>query len=94
MSGAGSPQVVADGTGLRVAIVAASWHEELMNGLIDGARRGLAEAKVAEPTLVRVPGSFELPVVAARALATHDAVVVLGIVVRGGTRTSTTSPAR
>lgn len=85
MSGAGSPQVVADGTGLRVAIVAASWHEELMNGLIDGARRGLADAKVAEPTLVRVPGSFELPVVAARALATHDAVVVLGIVVRGGT---------
>ncbi|SDQ77159.1 6,7-dimethyl-8-ribityllumazine synthase [Quadrisphaera sp. DSM 44207] len=72
--------------GLRVAVVAASWHERVMDGLVGGARRALAEAGVADPLLVRVPGSFELPVAALRlARAGHDAVVALGVVVRGGT---------
>ncbi|KTR40411.1 MULTISPECIES: 6,7-dimethyl-8-ribityllumazine synthase [Rothia] len=70
---------------LRVGIVAASWHEEVMGGLLAGARRTLAEAGVPEPTVVRVPGSFELSVVAARLARTHDAVVALGVVIRGGT---------
>lgn len=85
MAGHGSPQLAVNGAGLRVAIVAARWHEEVMNGLIDGAQRGLADAGVDSVTLVRVPGSFELPVACARLAASFDALVALGVVIRGGT---------
>jgi 6,7-dimethyl-8-ribityllumazine synthase len=85
MSGAGAPKVTVDGRGLRVVVVAASWHEQVMGGLLAGARRALGESG-AEWTEVRVPGSFELPVAAARAAAGGaDAVVALGVVIRGGT---------
>ena len=86
MSGAGAQDVEVDGSGLRVAVVAAQWHQQVMDGLVAGALRGLDAAQVTEPLLVRVPGSFELPVAAARlARAGYDAVVALGVVVRGGT---------
>ncbi|GAA3673150.1 MULTISPECIES: 6,7-dimethyl-8-ribityllumazine synthase [Yimella] len=85
MSGHGAPTVQVDGRGLRVAVVAASWHEQVMDGLLAGAQRSLDDAGVADATVVRVPGSFELPVAAARLAADHDAVVALGVVVRGGT---------
>ncbi|MBE7700984.1 6,7-dimethyl-8-ribityllumazine synthase [Oerskovia sp. Sa1BUA8] len=86
MSGAGAPQITVDGTGLRVTVVAASWHTEVMDGLLAGAHRALAAANVTHVRVVRVPGSFELPVAAVRA-AEHgaDAVVALGVVIRGGT---------
>jgi 6,7-dimethyl-8-ribityllumazine synthase len=86
MSGAGAPSLQVDGSGLRVTIVAASWHTEVMDGLLAGARRALAAAGVTEVREVRVPGSFELPVVASRAAHQGaDAVVALGVVIRGGT---------
>ena len=88
MSGAGAPRIrgLEGAEDLRVALVAASWHEQVMGGLLDGARRALDEAGVRAVTEVRVPGSFELPVAVARlARAGHDAVVALGVVVRGGT---------
>lgn len=86
MSGAGAPTLELDGRGLRVAVVAASWHTEVMDGLLAGARRALAEAGVTDVREVRVPGSFELPVAAARlARDGVDAVVALGVVIRGGT---------
>ena len=87
MSGHGSPvDTPIDCSDLRVAIVAASWHQTVMDGLVAGAQRACADYRVDEPTLVRVPGAFELPVVAA-ALARegYDAVVALGVVIRGGT---------
>jgi 6,7-dimethyl-8-ribityllumazine synthase len=85
MSGAGSPALDVDGRGLTITIVAGSWHDEITNGLIAGATRTL-EASGADFTLVRVPGSFELPVVAEAALeAGADAVVALGVIIRGGT---------
>ena len=57
-----------------------------MDGLVDGARRALKDYQVEEPRLVRVPGAFELPVVAdALARQGYDAVVALGVVIRGGT---------
>ncbi len=67
-------------------MVASSWHTEVMDGLIAGAQRALDAYQVEAPELVRVPGSFELPVVA-KALAErgYDAVVALGVVIRGGT---------
>ncbi|WP_432559168.1 6,7-dimethyl-8-ribityllumazine synthase [Granulicoccus sp. GXG6511] len=85
MAGHGAPTLSPQGSGLRVAIVAASWHTTVMDGLLGGARRALSEAGVSEVTEVRVPGSFELPVAAARLAAAHDAVVALGVVIRGGT---------
>ncbi|HEY5248069.1 MAG TPA: 6,7-dimethyl-8-ribityllumazine synthase [Dermatophilaceae bacterium] len=81
----GSPALEVDGTGLRVAIVAASWHLTVMDGLIEGARRGLADAGVVSVDLVRVPGTFELSVACSRLAASYDAVVALGVVIRGGT---------
>ncbi|WP_129659034.1 6,7-dimethyl-8-ribityllumazine synthase [Rothia uropygialis] len=89
MSGIGSPSTELgqlQTEGLKVAVVAASWHEQVMNGLLDGAQRALRDAGLDESaTLVRVPGSFELPVAARRLADNHDAVVALGVVVRGGT---------
>ena len=72
MSGAGAPTVSVDGSGLRVTVVAASWHTEVMDGLLAGARRALAAANVSHVSVVRVPGSFELPVAAARAMICHS----------------------
>lgn len=86
MSGAGAPDQSATDCGdLKVAVVASSWHDEVMNGLVEGAQRALNAHRVSEPTVVRVPGAFELPVVAAALARTHDAVVALGVVIRGGT---------
>ena len=84
MSGAGSPTIGVDASGLRVAIVAASWHDTVMDGLIAGAARA-CEAAGAEAQLVRVPGSFELPIVAQECAQTFDAVIALGVIIRGGT---------
>ncbi|MCU1557297.1 MAG: 6,7-dimethyl-8-ribityllumazine synthase [Microbacteriaceae bacterium] len=85
MSGEGAPEIITDGTGLRVTIVAGRWHEEITNGLLAGAHRVLA-ASGAEVTEIRVPGSFELPVVSRAALDNGaDAVVALGVIIRGGT---------
>jgi len=84
----GAPELGAvDGAaGLRVAVVASSWHTEVMAGLRAGARRALADSRVADVTEVQVPGTFELPVAAARlAGAGFDAIVALGVVIRGGT---------
>ena len=85
MSGEGAPRLEIDGTGLRVVVVAASWHQQVMDGLLTGARTALNRAG-AIVEVIRVPGSFELPVAAARAAASGaDAVVALGVVIRGGT---------
>jgi 6,7-dimethyl-8-ribityllumazine synthase len=86
MSRAGAPTTSpVDGTGLRVVVIAGTWHEVISNGLIAGAQRML-EASGAEHTLVRVPGSFELAVAAQAAFAGGaDAVVALGVIIRGGT---------
>lgn len=68
-----------------MAIVAASWHDDVMAGLIAGATAAVADAG-ATATVVRVPGAFELPIAAAACVdAGYDAVVALGAVVRGGT---------
>ncbi|MFE1645714.1 6,7-dimethyl-8-ribityllumazine synthase [Microbacterium sp. P01] len=86
MSGRGAPLTGGtDATGLRIVVVAGTWHDAISEGLIAGAERTL-DASGATWQLVRVPGSFELPVVAKAALdAGADAVVALGVIIRGGT---------
>jgi 6,7-dimethyl-8-ribityllumazine synthase len=85
MSGQGAPHIEVDVEDISVAIVASSWHDEIMNGLIAGAEKVCKEVGV-DYEVFRVPGSFELPL-AAQALAESDfdVVVALGVVIRGGT---------
>ncbi|MFS2030823.1 6,7-dimethyl-8-ribityllumazine synthase, partial [Curtobacterium sp. CT11-45] len=74
-----------DGSGIRVAIVAGQWHDEIAGGLLAGAQREV-ERLGATAEVIPVPGSFELPVVAKAALeAGFDAAVALGVIIRGGT---------
>ena len=85
MSGAGSPTITVDGTGLNVVIVAGQWHDVITDAMIASAQRTI-EASGATHSLVRVAGSFELPVVSKAVLeAGADAVVALGVIIRGGT---------
>jgi len=86
MSGAGSPQLeLLDASRLKITVVAGLWHTDIAEGLLAGAL-ALLERSGAQVTVLRVPGSFELPVVAKQALlAGADAVVALGVIVRGGT---------
>jgi 6,7-dimethyl-8-ribityllumazine synthase len=87
MSGEGAPRLELTGCqDLRVGVVASLFHEQVMDGLLEGALRALREVGVTEPTVVRTPGSFDLAVVA-KALANRgcDAVVALGAVIQGGT---------
>lgn len=86
MSGAGSPELpVVPLVDLRVVIIASSWHTQVMDGLINGALRTVAQYGLAAE-VHRVPGSFELPL-AARVAAESgaDAIIALGVVIRGGT---------
>ena len=86
MSGGGSPAISVDASGLNVAIVAGSWHPVVMDGLIASAQRECERAG-ASYQLVRVPGCFELPVVAQECARRDDvdAVICLGVIIRGGT---------
>ncbi|WP_022873287.1 6,7-dimethyl-8-ribityllumazine synthase [Nesterenkonia alba] len=93
MSGTGTPQLQpaelthlrTTAADLRVAIVASRWHETVMDGLITGAERFLNQVSPAEVNIYRAPGSFELPVISAHAVEHHEAVIALGVVIRGGT---------
>src|SRR3954464_4882624 len=74
-----------DAGGLSLGVVATTWHAELTDALLERAVAAAAESGIDGPTVVRVPGAVELPVVAQALTERHDAVVALGVVVRGGT---------
>jgi 6,7-dimethyl-8-ribityllumazine synthase len=74
-----------DASGLRIAVAVGRFNEHITGPLLDGARRVLAAHGVADPTVVWVPGAFELPLVAQRLAGDHDAVIALGAVIRGDT---------
>ena len=86
MSGAGAPDVQpVDAAGLTLGIVATTWHAEITGALLERAVAAAVASGVPEPTVVRAPGAVELPVVAQALTERHDAVVALGVVIRGGT---------
>ena len=86
MSGEGRPDAApVDAAGLRLGIVATTWHAEITGALLDRAVAAAAACGIPEPTVARVPGAIELPVVAQALAEEHDAVVALGVVIRGGT---------
>lgn len=78
-----------DASDLRVAVLVARFNAEITDSLLDGALQALREhgAAEADVTTIRVPGAWELPQAAARAVETgrFDAVVTLGCVIRGET---------
>jgi 6,7-dimethyl-8-ribityllumazine synthase len=83
---AGVPDLpVLDAAGLRMAIVASTWHTRICDALLAGARRLAADAGILNPTVVRVLGAIEIPVVVQEVARNHDAVVALGVVIRGDT---------
>jgi len=76
----------ADGRGCRFAIVASKYNARFVDAMADGAVKALANAKAESVKVVRVPGAFEIPAVAA-ALAEEgfDAIICLGVILRGET---------
>jgi 6,7-dimethyl-8-ribityllumazine synthase len=86
MSGEGRPALdIPEATGLRLAVAATRWHADIVDVLLERALATAEKAGVERPTVVHVPGTVELPVVCQELARTHDAVVALGVVVRGGT---------
>ncbi len=84
--GAGVPDVPAlDASGLRLAIVASTWHRQICEALLAGACKFAADSGIDSPTVVRVLGAIEIPVVAQELARNHDVVVALGVVIRGET---------
>jgi 6,7-dimethyl-8-ribityllumazine synthase len=77
------------GQGCRVGIVAAQWHADIVDNLLSGAVETLRDAGVAadDIVIVRVPGSYEIPVAVRVMIDAQrvDAVITLGLVVRGET---------
>lgn len=87
MSGSGAPNLeipqIIDG---RIAVVCAKWHREISDALLSGAQRAARQAGVPQVRVEWVPGSFELPLAAQSLLDSgFDAIVVLGLVLRGET---------
>ena len=86
MSGTGVPGFeLADAKDLKLGIVASRWHTAICDTLVANAERVAKQAGVTRVTVVRCAGAMELPVVAQELARTHDAVVALGVVIRGGT---------
>ena len=86
MSGTGRPAAEpVDAAGLRLGIAVTRWHAELTGRLLDRALQAAEDCKVANPLVVPVVGSLELPVVVQEIAGRCDAVVALGVVIRGGT---------
>ena len=69
-----------------MAIISASWHEQICSSLIAGAERALLAANIKPEPVIFVPGSFELALTAQLALDSgFDGAVVLGVILRGQT---------
>lgn len=75
--------------GLRFGIVASRWNDMIVSRLVGGAQDALVRlgADASAITLVRVPGSFEIPLVAKKMAASgrYDAIICVGAVIRGET---------
>jgi 6,7-dimethyl-8-ribityllumazine synthase len=86
MAGFGEPGLsTVDAAGLRLGVVATRWHAELVEQMLDRALVAAKECGVTDVVTVRVAGSVELPVVAQALARRCDAVVALGVVIRGET---------
>jgi 6,7-dimethyl-8-ribityllumazine synthase len=86
MSGYGAPDLsTVDAHGLDLAVVASRWHHEITDQLLERALAAAKACGVNDVTVARVAGAVELPVLAQALARKHDAVVALGVVIRGET---------
>jgi 6,7-dimethyl-8-ribityllumazine synthase len=86
MAGYGEPELSAvEAYGLTLGIVATRWHGDLVDHMVERAEAAAKACGVDNVTVVRVSGAVELPVVAQALARRRDAVVALGVVVRGET---------
>jgi 6,7-dimethyl-8-ribityllumazine synthase len=86
MAGFGDPQLeTVDAAGLRLGIVAARWHGDLTDHMVERAQAAAKACGVDDVIVARVAGSVELPIVAQALADRCDAVVALGVVIRGDT---------
>lgn len=75
-----------EGGGLRIAVARSQYNRPVTDGLLEGALQALQDAGVVDPTVVEVPGAFDLPLIVRKlAEAGSDAVVAIGAVVEGET---------
>jgi 6,7-dimethyl-8-ribityllumazine synthase len=85
MAGHAPEVILKELPGAQIAIISATWHDDICADLIAGAKRA-CDAANASSTVIRVPGSFELPLAAQLAFEKgFDAAVVLGVVIQGET---------
>ena len=92
MSGQGTPTPILSqdlgekaGKGKKIAIIAASWHAEIVDTMLEQAHAELMRMGTKRVDVYRVPGSFEIPVVAANLVDEYDGLITLGLVLRGAT---------
>src|SRR3954466_15118634 len=86
MAGFGDPHMdTVDAAGLRLGIVGSRWHSDLVDHMVERAQAAAKACGVDEGIVGRVAGSVELPVVAQALAKRCDAVVALGVVIRGET---------
>ncbi|MGK5677761.1 6,7-dimethyl-8-ribityllumazine synthase [Actinoplanes sp. URMC 104] len=86
MAGFGDPHMeTVDAAGLRLGIVGSRWHADLVDHMIERARAAAGACGVEDVVVVRVSGSVELPIVAQALARRCDAVVALGVVIKGET---------
>jgi 6,7-dimethyl-8-ribityllumazine synthase len=86
VAGFGDPHMDSvDAAGLTLGIVGSRWHADLVDHMVQRAQEAAKACNVAEVRVHRVAGSVELPVVAQALARRYDAVVALGVVIRGET---------
>ncbi|WP_067502427.1 6,7-dimethyl-8-ribityllumazine synthase [Actinoplanes sp. TFC3] len=86
MAGFGDPHLdTVDAGGLKLGIVGSRWHSDLVDHMVERAEAAAKACGVNDVVAVRVAGSVELPIVAQALAKKCDAVVALGVVIRGET---------
>jgi 6,7-dimethyl-8-ribityllumazine synthase len=82
-----SPNIkVLDGSSLNTSIVTSSWHSDICDALVTGAKKAFAEAGCKNVSVHKVAGSFEIPLASQKLLdAGSDLVVAVGLILKGDT---------
>jgi 6,7-dimethyl-8-ribityllumazine synthase len=84
MAGFGDPHLnTVDAAGLKLGIVGSRWHSDLVDHMVERAQAAAKACGVEDVVVARVAGSVELPIVAQALAKRCDAVVALGVVIRG-----------
>jgi 6,7-dimethyl-8-ribityllumazine synthase len=87
MAGFGDPHMLpVDASGLRLGIVGSRWHADLVDHMIERAQVAAKECGVTDVYVARVAGAVELPVVVQALARKCDAVIALGVVIKGETQ--------